>query len=86
MSMNRQQAEHLLEAYVQVTYIADAHGMEYATKAADDLRDVILDAMTEYRTSTVSTYPNITLPYTHFTNPTYKPIVTCDSKTGVIQE
>lgn len=84
--MNRKQAEHLLEAYVQMTYIADARGMEYTTKAADDLREVILDAMTEYRVSTVPIYPNITLPYRHFTNPTYKPIVTCNTNTGVVEE
>ena len=73
MSMNRKQAEHLLDAYV------DLENCGGDNKARQALREVILDAMTEYRTSTVSTYPNITLPYTHVTNPTYKPIVTCDT-------
>lgn len=69
--MNREQAEHLLDAYVNM----ENGGGD--NKARQSLREVILDAMTEYRTSVSTTYPNITLPYTHVTNPTYKPIVTC---------
>ena len=79
MSITRTQAEHLLDAYLKITYHYNESGGNYAHQAMKSLREVILDAMTEYRTSTVSTYPDITLPYTHVTNPTYKPIVTCDT-------
>lgn len=71
--MNRQQAEHILDAYVKMANIN-------MVKFADDedpsmaLREVILDAMTEYKSSTI-TVPNITYPQT---TPNYgKTIVTC---------
>lgn len=54
--MNRQHAEHLLNAYVQIKM------SKFDPDASDALREVILDAMTEYRTQTISTYPNVTLP------------------------
>lgn len=76
--MNRKQAEHILDAYIAL-YFNAAHEI-----AANDLREVILDAMTDCRSGITTTYPNITLPYTHVTNPTYKPIVTCsDPKASV---
>lgn len=66
--MNRQHAEHILDAYVRIrTNEADKD-------ASDALREVILDAMTEYKSSTI-TLPNITYPQV---TPNYgKPIVTC---------
>ena len=54
--MNRQQAEHILDAYT------DMHrecGSEDA--CVESLREVILDAMTSYRVTT----PNITWPNTY---------------------
>lgn len=49
--MNRQQAEHILDAYVHLRMrgylVADAVSAD--EEAADALRGVILDAMTEYR-------------------------------------
>lgn len=66
--MNRQQAEHILDAYVQTVKFVDDEEPSVA------LREVILDAMTEYRSSTI-TVPNITYPQI---TPNYgKPIVTC---------
>lgn len=71
--MNREQAEHLLDAYV---------GMESCggdDKARAALREVILDAMTSYRVTT----PNITWPNTYpLTVPNVIPnktIATCDT-------
>lgn len=59
--MNRQQAEHILEAYVCLRM---QNGDE---EAADALREVILDAMTTERVvkeRVVSTHPRITIPTT----------------------
>lgn len=67
--MNRQQAEHILDAYVRIR-------MNEADKdASDALREVILDVMTEYKPSTI-TVPNITYPQVTPLNYS-KPIVTC---------
>lgn len=52
--MNRKQAEHILDAYVRIRM----HESDKDT--SDALREVILDAMTEYRAK--SDYPNITYP------------------------
>lgn len=68
--MNRTQAEHILDAYV---------GMEcadYDDKARQSLREVILDAMTNYR---VTTIPSITWPNT---NPITVPNVTWTGGSG----
>ena len=66
--MNRQQAEHILDAYVQTVKFVDDEEPSVA------LREVILDAMTEYRSSTI-TVPNITYPQI---TPNYgKTVVTC---------
>lgn len=66
--MNREQAEHILDAYVEMECVGEDN------KAQQSLREVILDAMTEYRSSTI-TVPNITYPQI---TPNYgKPIVTC---------
>ena len=54
--MNREQAENILEAYINM----ECSGGD--NKARQSLREVILDAMTEYKTQRVSTYPGITLP------------------------
>lgn len=55
--MNKEQAGHILDAYVRMRM------RESDTDASDALREVILDAMTGYRTSYVSTYPHtITVP------------------------
>ena len=66
--MNREQAEHILDAYVQTIRFVDDEEPSVA------LREVILDAMTEYRSSTI-TVPNITYPQI---TPNYgKTVVTC---------
>lgn len=62
--MNRQQAEHILDAYRLVNN----------EEASAALREVILDAMTEYKASTI-TVPNITYP--QLTPNHSKTIVTC---------
>lgn len=71
--MNRQQAEHILEAYINLEY----SGGDNNARAA--LREVILDAMTSYRVTT----PNITWLSTYpLTVPNVIPnktIVTCDT-------
>lgn len=53
--MNRQQAEHILDAYVRMRM------RESDKDASDALREVILDAMADFRTGI---YPTITLPST----------------------
>lgn len=60
--MNREQAEHILDAYVEMERAGGDN------KARQSLREVILDAMTEYRYSTI-TVPNITCPSTTYPNP-----------------
>ena len=54
--MNRQQAAHILDAYVRMRM---RENDEYDEDASDALREVILDAMTDYRTS--MSWPGITL-------------------------
>lgn len=71
--MNRQQAGHILDAYVQTVKFVDDEEPSVA------LREVILDAMTEYKTLTTTvpstTIPSITYPQT---TPNWgKNIVTC---------
>ena len=68
--MNRQQAEHLLDAYVELKDI----GSDCPLCAIQALREVILDAMT------MQTQPTITLPTTQPW--TGKPIVTYTPYTG----
>ena len=79
--MNRQQAEHILDAYVRMRM---RENDEYDEDASDALREVILDAMTEYRTSGITVTPGITWPATKpMTVPTYhQPIVTCKNEVG----
>lgn len=73
--MNRQQAEHILDAYVRMRICKSDKD------ASDALREVILDAMTNYQTTTV---PSITWPNTQpLTIPAYKPIATCDGLDGL---
>lgn len=75
--MNRQQAEHILDAYVRMRM------RECDKDASDALREVILDAMTDCRTSGVTVTPGITWPVTKpMTVPTYQPIVTCKTEVG----
>ena len=76
--MNREQAEHILDAYVQMRI------HESDKDAADALREVILDVMTEYRTKSI--YPNITYPHSIWVDTTKQPTdwdgtpkVTCTS-------
>lgn len=73
--MNREQAEHILEAYVRMRM------RESDKDASDALREVILDAMTSYKVTTTSsiTWPN-TYPLTVPNVISNKPIITC---TGV---
>ena len=69
--MNREQAENILEAYINM----ECGGGD--NKARQSLREVILDAMTEYR-SKPTTWPGITLPSTSYpTNWDGSPKVTC---------
>lgn len=77
--MNRQQAEHILDAFLEMhsAYKADSRQSVSVDKAYEAMREVILDAMTSYRATTA---PSITWPTTQpLTVPTYKPIVTCES-------
>ena len=53
--MNREQAEHILDAYIELECVGGDG------KARQSLREVILDAMTGYR---VATTPSITWPNT----------------------
>ena len=76
--MNRQQAEHILSGYLRIW------GNSSLEDAAESLREIILDAMTEYRTSGPSansygiTWPSIGVHTTYPPDHTaYKPIVTC---------
>lgn len=66
--MNRQQAEHILDAYVELECAGGDN------KARQSLREVILDAMTNYKPSTI-TVPNVI--YSQPTPNYIKPIVTC---------
>lgn len=63
--MNREQAEHILDAYVNL----ECGGGD--NKARISLREVILDAMTEYRAK--SNYPSITYPHTTWVDTTKLP-------------
>lgn len=73
--MNREQAENILEAYINL----ECGGGD--NKARQSLREVILDAMTEYR-SKPTTWPGITLPSTNYpTNWDGTPKVTCTGLT-----
>ena len=66
--MNREQAQNILDAYVEMECAGGDN------KARQSLREVILDAMTEYR------YSTLTVPNVISTQPTpnyVKPIVTC---------
>ena len=72
--MNREQAEHILDAYLSTCYAVDADGIYPETdskKARDSLREVILDAMTEYRVK--SNYPSITYPHATWVDTTKLP-------------
>ena len=73
--MNRKQAEHLLDAYVNL----ENGGGD--NKARQSLREVILDAMTSY---SAYSYPIITT--TNYPNTTFgKHVVTCNaSGEGVV--
>lgn len=72
--MNREQAEHILDAYLLTCRKIDADGIypdSESEKARDALREVILDAMTEYRVK--SNYPSITYPYATWVDTTKLP-------------
>lgn len=74
--MNRQQAEHILNAYVEIV-------IKEPDKASDALREVILDAMTNTNNYANIWTPTITYPSTGYPSiPTYKPIVTCRTEVG----
>lgn len=63
--MNREQAEHILDAYVHMRM------HESDKDASDALREVILDAMSEYRAKSI--YPNITYPHSIWVDTTKQP-------------
>ena len=72
--MNRTQAENILEAYITL----EVSGGD--NKARQSLREVILDAMTEYRATGGGfgiTAPNIIKPVSYPTNWDGSPKVTC---------
>ena len=93
--MNREQASHILDAYIELEL--DTEGTT-SKEAIDALRDVILDAMTEYKTTAnpwTITYPS--KPYVTYTDiPTNwdgTPKVTCsgidptyNTNTGAVGE
>ena len=63
--MNREQAEHILDAYLSMYCTVKADGMHPdrdVAEASESLREVILDAMTNYK---VVASPNITWPNTY---------------------
>ena len=70
--MNREQAENILDAYVENTKSKSVNGK----KAADSLREVILNAMTETR---YCYYPLVTQPVRPAIEP-YKPTITWRSE------
>lgn len=73
MNMTRQQAEHILDAYLELECAGGDN------KARQSLRAVILDAMTSYCVGNITTTPHITWPSTDCpTIPTYKPTITCE--------
>lgn len=64
--MNREQAKNILDAYVSMKkFISDE-----SDDCSEALREVILDAMTEYKAPSFI-YPNISYPVST------KPIITC---------
>lgn len=63
--MNREHAEHILDAYVRMRML------EFDKDASDALREVIIDAMTEYRAK--PNYPSITYPYATWVDATKLP-------------
>lgn len=54
--MNREQAENILEAYVNMERVGGD------SKTRQSLREVILDAMTEYKSKPTTTWSGITIP------------------------
>ena len=74
--MNRQQAEHILDAYTMMAAASMESQDEANAKHA--LREVILDAMTEYRSKPSSNWPGIGITYPS----TGKPLVTYDTGGG----
>lgn len=69
--INRKQAEHLLDAYVNL----ENGGGD--NKARQSLREVILDAMEGYQSYS---YPIITTTnHPNATYPNYKPVITCNA-------
>ena len=61
--MNREQAEHILDAYLSVchkVYVDGIYPDTESEKVRDALREVILDAMTDYRSKQI-TLPGITI-------------------------
>lgn len=78
--MNREQANNILDAYISMKKKA---AQKYFPDDSDDcsgeLREIILDAMTEYKVVSypISTNP-IVIPYPNTSYPVHtKPIVTC---------
>ena len=74
--MNRQQAEHILDAFIEMhsAYKTGNRQSVSVDEAYESLREVILDAMTSYKLSTI-TAPNVI--YSQPTPNYIKPIVTC---------
>ena len=87
--MNREQAKHILDAYVETLNVHELND------ANDALEKVIIDAMVDSE-KVPDWMPRITYPsYTPIKNPTittpwtepYKPIVTCSNDvTKVVEE
>lgn len=80
--MNREQAEHILDAYLSMYCVVKADGMHPdrdVAEASTSLREVILDAMTQYKASTSASFNGygITIPTNYPTNWDGTPKVTC---------
>lgn len=89
--MNRDQASNILDAYVSVCYALDAGGNADADakKAKKSLREVILDAMTGYKTENItfsSPWKVETVPCSYPTDWDGTPKVTCTGIDPVFNE
>ena len=74
--MNREQAEHILDAYLSMYCAVKADGMhpdKDMAEASESLREVILDAMSNYKVTPSITWPNtypLTVPNVIHNKPT----------------
>ncbi len=67
--MNREQAEHLLDAYTDMLAIDDANATASTESASLSLKDIILDAMTSCSIITLPSQPWYGKPIATYTPP-----------------